>query len=79
MHEHGMSIPKDGGPAFLHDAGGPYKNMWSGISVRDYFAAYALQGMLASSPNVERLAVDPDVWAAKAYAFASSMLKAREA
>lgn len=43
-----MDAVKDGGPAFAHDPGGPYPQQTSGISVRDYFAAAALQGLLAS-------------------------------
>jgi hypothetical protein len=27
-------------PAFAHDPPGPYQSKWSGISVRDYFAAH---------------------------------------
>ena len=76
MHEHGMSIPKDGGPAFLHDAGGPYKNMWSGISVRDYFAAQVI-GHLACSPLRRASTTDSDA-AMCAYQIADEMLKARE-
>ena len=50
-------------------------------SLRDYFAAAALQGMIASSPIVDR--TDPEKinkkgWAAQAYGFADAMLAERE-
>lgn len=61
-------------PAFLHDRGGPYKSEWSGISVRDYFAAAALQGMLAC-PNQPQSGAD--MYARDAYALADSMLAER--
>ena len=65
-----------GGPAF------PVKSAadWQahGMTMRDYFAAKALMGMLASrNPNSPRFHPDDD--AAYVYAVADAMLKAREA
>ena len=76
-----MSQPiNDGGPAF------PHTTQWDGItpainhhgiSIRDYFAAAALQGLLSSiEPN--QLWCGEDV-AVTCYRTADVMLKAREA
>ena len=49
-----------------------------GLTLRDYFAAKALMGMLASrNPNSPRFHPDDD--AAYVYAVADAMIKAREA
>jgi hypothetical protein len=45
-----------------------------GMTLRDYFAAKAMQGMLASDVNATR-----HIFAAQAYAMADAMLEAREA
>ena len=79
---------KDGGPAFptvatatthgFYADGQPCMTHYgsrSGISVRDYFAAAALQGMLSNS---ERGATWQQ-FAQAAYSCADAMLKAREA
>ena len=80
----------DGGPAFAlgptastmkpHADGGGHMivthyGMERGISIRDYFAAAALQGLLADS---EREASCKD-YANHAYLCADAMLKARDA
>ena len=65
----------DGGPAFPHSRLGSDAD---GMALRDYFAAKALMGMLASrNPNSPRFHPDDD--AAYVYAVADAMLKAREA
>jgi hypothetical protein len=60
------------------NAPNPYAFPWTeddgsqntGITLRDYFAAKAMQGIMASNPH--------DVWAAeRAYAIADEMLKER--
>jgi len=70
----------DGGPAFpcvyySEPIGsiGPQLTIKGGISIRDYFAAAALQGLIA---NGECPTWDDDAKAA--YAAADAMLKARE-
>jgi hypothetical protein len=75
----------DGGPAFPHttqwDGITPAIN-YHGISIRDYFAAAALQGNLAGQSIDVGYYEGKDIWnkAAKdAYAMADAMLKAREA
>lgn len=45
-----------------------------GMSLRDYFAAKAMQGLLASEVNAPL-----NAFATKAYALADAMLKARQA
>jgi hypothetical protein len=74
----------DGGPAFPHttqwDGINPAIN-YHGISMRDYFAAAALQGNLSSQSIDVGYYEGKDAWnkAAKdAYAVADAMLKARE-
>ena len=63
-----------GGPAFPHSRLGSDAD---GMTLRDYFAAKALMGMLASrNPNSPRFHPDDD--AAYVYAVADAMLKARK-
>jgi hypothetical protein len=86
----------DGGPAFalgptastmkIADAGGnmlvTHYGMEQGISIRDYFAAAALQGNLASQSIDVGYYDGEDSWnkaATDAYKAADAMLKAREA
>jgi len=49
----------------------------AGMSLRDYFAAKALQGFMANKSNPGRFHPDED--AAWAYKIADAMLKARQA
>ena len=55
---------------------------YEGMTLRDYFAAKAMQGLLASprSPNVDKpdLAVTDTLVATFAYIMADAMLKERE-
>ncbi len=76
-----MSNTNTGGPAFP----GPYANEnWNievlfkqhGMTMRDYFAAKAMQGMLAENGGG---ALRNDTLADYAYEVADAMLKAREA
>jgi hypothetical protein len=64
-----------GGPAFPT----PAHNLQNdGMTLRDYFAAKALTGMMGSrNPNTPRFHPEDD--AAYVYAVADAMLKAREA
>ena len=90
-----MSQPiNDGGPAFAlgptastmkpHADGGGHMivthyGMERGISIRDYFAAAALQGLMGrvwqEAPAQELF----NIWVKSSYAIADAMLKAREA
>lgn len=62
----------DGGPAFPIPPGYP------GMSLRDYFAAKALQGILANGVILERFGIQEADTAKCADAFADAMLKDRE-
>jgi len=66
-----MNNTNTGGPAFPLKE--PMSNDFQGMTLRDYFAAKAMQGLLAGMPG---LAVS--VAAGNAYAMADAMLKARE-
>lgn len=69
----------DGGPAFpfdeMHDDGTHYHSH-PGVSLRDYFAAKALQGMLANQHQYKPS--DEDMFARDSYVLADAMLKARK-
>ena len=72
-----MSQPiNDGGPAFPHlettSRGEPYHDHL-GMTLRDYFAAAIMQGLMASQYQVD------DPYPIYAYKIADAMLKAREA
>lgn len=72
-----MSNTNTGGPAFPLEDG-----VHRGMTLRDYFAAKAMQGLMgrswsdAAGKFPENL---HDIWATAAYKMADSMLKAREA
>ncbi len=80
-----MSNNNTGGPAFPShhddDIGYPAK----GMALRDYFAAKAMQGLMAGRWKSDMHGIpydayraDADEWAKSAYHFADAMLKARE-
>ena len=73
-----MSDINTGGPAFPRPAythpNGEIVLDEDGMTLRDYFAAKAMQGMLASDVNATR-----HIFAAQAYAMADAMLEAMEA
>lgn len=68
-----------GGPAF------PTGTAFQGMTLRDYFAAKAMQGLMSGrwksnmhGVTYDAYRVDADEWAKSAYHFADAMLKARE-
>lgn len=73
---------KDGGPAFpgsvSADEYGGLNHGTPGMSLRDYFAAMALQGILAFCPEGCDQQMKGPMAAADAYAIADAMLLARE-
>lgn len=69
----GGSVKDDQQPAF--PTWKRSEDMAEGMSLRDYFAAAALQGFLAN-PNRK---ATPTQWAEDAYLMANVMLKARSA
>ena len=74
-----MSDTSTGGPAFPHEAHGPNLSTWTepGMTLRDYFAAKAMQGFMANKSNP--MHYQPETDAQWAYTIADAMLKAREA
>lgn len=82
-----MSKQNNGGTAFPHSARlvapDTYEHLThGGMSLRDYFAAKALQGWLASYPDDNKhpvIAGNADEVALNAYQMADAMLRAREA
>jgi len=80
-----MSEKKDGGPAFpvrviTSTAIGDHVSELPGLSLRDYFAAKALQGLLACPNNtrVDGLSTRDSV-SKVAYILADCMIEARDA
>lgn len=77
----GVQTIDDGGPAFpsardmRHN---PDFDHEPGLSLRDYFAAKAMQGLIAQSMGTA-LGSDPKIAAEYAYATADAMLAARTA
>jgi hypothetical protein len=70
----GVTLADLGGPVHPHEtknADGSV-SVWYGLNVRDYFAAAALQGLLANASEVN------DELAAEAFTAADAMLAARE-
>jgi hypothetical protein len=72
-----MSKVNDGGPAFpcLEDGEGFAKG-WYGMTLRDYFAAKAMTGIIANR-NVDHTITFEEI-SGRAYKQADAMLKARE-
>ena len=72
-----MSVPiNDGGQAFPRTGADGHTSPQTGMTLRDYFAAAALQGLLASPAEAE---FGVSHFATAAYEAADAMLKAREA
>lgn len=69
----------DGGPAFPQASSDSVAVNPEGASLRDYFAAKAMQGYLAAGSEIgERARESPAAVAEWAYKNADAMLKARE-
>lgn len=69
-----MSKRDDGGPAFPVVGSDQCKD-YPGMPLRDYFAAKAMQGLLAADHEYR---LEPDHIAELAYAQADAMLEARK-
>jgi hypothetical protein len=69
-----MSNINTGGPMFPAPVTKPLENYYPGISIRDYFAAKAMQSICNVWPRIT-----PESTAKTAYEFADAMLRAREA
>jgi hypothetical protein len=77
-----MSEIKDGGPAFPFDernGDGTHYHAHAGMTLRDYFAAKAMQAAHESTLAVYDVAPAYDRLAGHAYKVADAMLKARQA
>ena len=73
-----MSMKNGGGPAFpLQSIGPEFAPGYAGMSLRDYFAAKAMQGLLAQSCGTA-FGSDSIQGAQYAYAMADAMLAVRE-
>jgi hypothetical protein len=70
-------------PAFEHLAGYGQMMAVGGMTLRDYFAAKAMQSLVTHFLNTELNEVDPQGWmdglAMDSYSMADAMLKARQA
>jgi hypothetical protein len=69
---------RHGGPAFPLELGGDYPDDKRGMTLRDYFAAAAVPGLMTQYWNSDRLG-DPTFAsiAQEAYQLANAMLKER--
>lgn len=71
-----MSEKNNGGPAFPVMRDDVAQNdAWGGMTLRDYFAAKAMQGFAACEEQYSNL----DTMAKAAYSYADAMIRAREA
>jgi hypothetical protein len=61
----------------MHAAVGTVTDPQDGMTLRDYFAAHALAGLLAFSPEGMTRQSSPEGTAADAFAFADAMIAAR--
>lgn len=73
-----MSITNTGGPAFPL-VGDSYQVQDIGMTLRDYFAAKAMQGLVERNKNLDLTRHEAHVTSTSAYQMADAMLKAREA
>ncbi|QMV32819.1 hypothetical protein 2A_00067 [Ralstonia phage Darius] len=77
-----MDHTNNGGPAFPFVEPNNECNVATGITARDYFAAKALEGLIASYASFQGDPLDPrfiDGNAKRCYAMADAMIRAREA
>jgi hypothetical protein len=70
-----MKNTHQGGPAFPQQTNSLLS--YSGMTLRDYFAAKVIQGIVSHDPTFSQKFVD--LAAKDAYVYADAMLKAREA
>lgn len=72
MQDEGSEIVANGGPAYPTPAGIQHND---GMTLRDYFAAASLQGLISKLPD--KIAYNNEV-AESCYWIADAMIKARE-
>jgi hypothetical protein len=69
----------DGGPAFPVIGAAGLLDDYGGMSLHDYFAAKAMQGLVIAASNNASWSRDIDQWApGKAYEIADAMIEARQ-
>lgn len=79
-----MNNTETGGPAFpgQYDHGDQIIESWIGMTLRDYFAAKAMQAVIATAPDgttFGRGGIDTNLkYANASYAIADAMLEARK-
>jgi hypothetical protein len=75
-----MGEIKDGGPAFPLEYDGYNQDKFSnpGMTLRDYFAAKVVVGIMRTCDEIHDTVVNRDDIAMEAYRMADAMLKARE-
>ena len=74
-----MNKTNDGGPAFpLQSIGPDFVPGYAGMTLRDYFAAKAMQGLLAAQVHGFNDQPAKGPFASMAYEMADAMLAARE-
>ena len=75
--------PNNGGPAFPHttEEYAPYTKFFPGITIRDYFAAKAMQGLLSNPKLRDEILKKGGAFGgwieSSAYGWADAMLEAR--
>jgi hypothetical protein len=75
-----MNKINTGGPVYPAPVTKPLENYYPGMTLRDYFAAKAMQGWIATYPNDMAVQdISPTGIADFAYEMADAMLIAREA
>ena len=72
-----MTAKNDGGPAYPVNSDNHAPIASTGMTLRDYFAAKAMNGMLSAVPLSDNWP-EPDDLSVRAYKYADAMLKARE-
>jgi hypothetical protein len=72
-----MEIKERGEPAFPHDSMNRFGQQEHGLTIRDYFAAKAIQGICACEDHMRRYGSYAKA-ASGAYAIADAMLEARK-
>ena len=71
-----MSNINNGGPAFPHSEPSKWPEVQTGMTLRDYFAAKAMQAMASSPEHCSDGWAHSDI-AIQAYELADAMLRAR--
>lgn len=80
-----LSFTTNGGPAFplVFDCGDGTREIYSGMSLRDWFAGMAMQSVISTWPHVQNSGIQSEsellrITAEAAYRFADAMLKERK-